>query len=577
MKTTVRKIQGLALSLLAVGAITSCSDYDDYNTAPSDPLASGNLTLWENIQQNPQLSDFASLVKRTGFDAQLASTRAYTVWAPLNGTFNVADYQSLNDSTLLQQFVKGHVAQYGHVASGQLDERVHMLNGKSFAFTGQGAYTFGSIPVNTANLPGNNGVMHLINGATRFYPNIYEYIMANEQDTLMQRFFKQYELTELDTRNSVKGPVVGGIQTYIDSVLITSNSLLNTLNASLTNEDSTYTFLLPNDHAYQAMYDKVKPYYNFINTTKVYDVDKFTDAKGTVTKQLTVNAEYLSDSLTRRAIVRNLAFSNNDEYNKWITERGEFTDTMRSTVRYKFSNPREILSHATKTEPMSNGTAHIVDSLAFYPWETYLPELEINPLYWAYTENSRTRFNFATRTVNFLDPTGSYFGPDVTEFRYLWIYPTGEYALPQVFIELPGVMAATYKFYCVFMPTSAKPNLLNFKLNYCNANGNVTAYNFSSKFLESGKASDENPKNVNKTTAFTNNPEVADTVYLGQFTFPVAYNGLNEMSPCLHITNPISVFNKADMANYTRDVSIAAIIMKPVELAEFEENNKNEE
>jgi len=129
----------------------------------------------------------------------------------------------------------------------------------------------------------------------------------------------------------------------------------------------------------------------------------------------------------------------------------------------------------------------------------------------------------------------------------------------------------------VFMPTSAKPNLLNFKLNYCNANGSVVAYNFSSKFLESGKASDENPKNVNKTTAFTNNPEVADTVYLGQFTFPVAYAGLNEMSPCLHITNPISVFNKADMATYTRDVSIAAIIMKPVELAEFEENNKNEE
>ena len=159
--------------------------------------------------------------------------------------------------------------------------------------------------------------------------------------------------------------------------------------------------------------------------------------------------------------------------------------------------------------------------------------------------------------------------------RYLWIYPTGEYVLPQVFINLPGVMAATYKFYCVFMPAASQPNLLNFKLNYCNEKGNTASYNFSSKFLESGKAADDNPKTVNKTTAFTNDPLKADTVYLGQFTFPIAYNGLGNYSPNLHITCPISVFNKADMAAYTRDVRIVAIIMKPVELAEFEENNNS--
>ena len=165
--------------------------------------------------------------------------------------------------------------------------------------------------------------------------------------------------------------------------------------------------------------------------------------------------------------------------------------------------------------------------------------------------------------------------------RYLWIYPTNDYAIPQVFINLPGVMSATYKFYCVFMPATQAsgilPNLLNFKLNYCNEKGNVTSYSFSSKYLESGKAADQNPKTLNKTTAFTNDPLKADTVYLGQFTFPVAYNGLGDYSPCLHISSPISVWNKGDMSTYTRDVRIAYFIMKPVELAEFEENNKNEE
>jgi len=570
-----------ALFTIHYSLLIGCSDFNDYNDAPADAHAAGNQTLWENITQNAQLSDFASLVKRTGFDTQLASPSSYTVWAPLNGTFNMADYQALNDSALLQQFVKGHIAQYGYVASGSISERVHMLNEKSFIFEGNGTYTFGGLGVASANQPSTNGMMHLINGAARFYPNLYEYIMANRQDTLLQQFFKQYELTELDTKNSVKGPVVGGIQTYIDSVLVTSNSLLQTVRASLTNEDSTYTFLLPNDRAYQALYDKVKPCFNFINTTKVYDVDKFADYKGTTTKEVTVNAEYLSDSLTRRTIVRNLAFSNNDEYNKWMTERGEFTDTMRSTNRTKFSNPKEILSHTVDKETMSNGYAHVVDTLAFYPWETYLPELEFSPLYYAYTENSNKRFNFSINKSTFIDPTGYYFGPDITEYPFLWIYPTGEYVVPQVFIDLPGVMSATYKFYCVFMPafngSDGRPNLLNFKLNYCNEKGSVASYNFSSKFLESGKAADENPKAVNKTTAFTNDPLKADTVYLGQFTFPVAYNGLGDYSPNLHITNPISVFNKADMAAYTRDVCIAAIIMKPVELAEFEENNKKEE
>lgn len=576
------KIMKTYKSICVIGVICglcSCSDFSDYNEAPADQLAAGNQTLWQNIEQNQQLSDFAALVRRAGFDRQLDNTHNYTVWAPLNGTFDAAAYQALDDSTLLQQFVKGHVAQYSYLASGQLSERVHMLNNKSFTFEGQGSYTFGELPVSQANVPGNNGVMHLINGAARFYPNLYEYIMANQNDSLLRQFFKQYELTELDTKNSVKGPVVGGIQTYVDSVLTTSNTLLRTIGASLTNEDSTYTFLLPSDKAWQDLYDKVKPCFNFIATTAVQDVDRFTSATSTTTKSITVNAAYLSDSLTRRAIIRNLAFSNNDEYNKWIVDKGEFTDTMRSTNLWKFSNPREILSHAVSVETMSNGYVHTMDSLAFFPWETYLPELEISPMYNTYTAgDSRKVFNFSSRGITVSDPQGFTFGPDVTEYTFLWIYPKDDYSKPELFLNLPGVMSTTYKFYCVFLPGAVtgdeRPNILNFQLNYCGANGKVATYAFSKKFLDSGKSADANPKTLNKTTAFENDPLKCDTVYLGDFTFPVAYNGLGDYSPNLHISNPISVFNKTDMANYTRDLRLAYIIMKPIALAEYEEKEK---
>ncbi|MBP5338969.1 MAG: fasciclin domain-containing protein [Prevotella sp.] len=580
METKISKLFVSCLVSCAICATTGCSDFSDYNDTPVDELAVGNQTLWQNIEQNTQLKGFAELLKRTGFDTELTNTRAYTVWAPLDGTYDLAAYKALNDSTLLQQFVKGHVAQYGHVASGEVNERIHMLNEKSFTFEGNGTYTFGGVSVSKPNQPSTNGVMHILNGAAPFYYNLYEYIMSNPEDSLLRIYFKKYEQTRLDTKNSVKGPVIDGLQTYIDSVMVTSNPLINTIGARLSNEDSTYTFLLPNDKAYTDLYNKVKPYFNFINTTVVQDVEKFKTATSTDTKSVTIDANFLSDSLTCRTIIRNLAFSNNDEYNKWLVDKGEFTDTMRSTNRTKFSNPQEILSHTVSKRNMSNGYAHIMDSIAFYPWETYLPEIKVSPINYAYTAESRSRFNFSSRINTVNDSQGN----EIDSLRHLWIYPTGDYVKPEVFLELPNVMSATYKFYCVFVPSAnvrgfdGRPNCLNFQLNYCGANGKTATYSFSSKYLASGATADENPKSVNINTAFENDPTKVDTVYLGQFTFPVAYNGLGSAqdgyNPNLHISCPVSVFNKTQMATYTRDVRIIAILMKPVDLVEFEENQK---
>ena len=578
----------IGFSVLTAGliAVASCSDFSDYNDVPVDELATGNQTLWENISQNPQLSDFAALLKRTGFDVELSNTRSYTVWAPLNNTFDAGAFASLSDSALLQQFVKNHVAEYSHVASGRVNERIHTLNKKSYTFEGNGTYSFADKTISKPNVPSNNGVMHLLDGQVRFYPNLYEYLSMGDNIELLSAQFMRYELSTLDTKNSVKGPVVGGMQTYIDSVIVTTNTLTRSLNASLANEDSSYTFLMPTDKAFMAMYNKVKPLFNFISKTTVQDVENFGKANDSQTKSVTVDAAYLSDSLTRRVITADLIYSNNDAYNQWLVGNGPETDTLRSTTRGKFSNPHDILDQTVERVELSNGYAHIVDSLAFLPWETYNFKRDINPLYYAYSSNSKDRFSYSTRTVRVPDSVSQkMFDPQVTNFRYMWMYPTSDYAKPEVYIELPGVLSTTYKFYCVFLPDTFKmsddsyvvlgsdgrPNILNFQLSYCNAKGNLATYSFSSKFLNSGVAKDENPSKVDKTTAFINDTTKVDTVYLGQFTFPVAYNGLGDYSPNIHISNPIGVFNANDMRTYTRDIRIAAIIMKPVEMEEYEE------
>lgn len=574
--------------MMAAGmlAATSCTDFADYNETPVDQTAAGNQTLWENISQNPQLSDFAALVQQSGYDATLNTSRSLTVWAPVNGTFNVADYQGLDKEALLTQFVKGHIAEYGHAASGKIDERVHMLNKKSFTFEGDGSYTFDGLPINRVNLPSTNGIMHLMDGAAKFYPNLYEYLKVGEGFDSLRNHFMRYEYTYLDPSASVMGPMVNGVQTYIDSVMVTVNTLVNQLNARISNEDSSYTFIMPTDKAFMEMYNRVKPYYNFIGTTKMHDVESYTSATDTKTKTATVNAAYMADSLVRRHIVRNLIYSNNDIYNQWIVGNGEYTDTMRTTTRTKFSNPGDILG-ATVGEPipMSNGYARLVDSLAFYPWETYCPDLEF-PMYRYLANLFPASAQMNRRTV--VGANGSkltaIFGPDteLTEYTYGWISPGGDRAKPDFCVSLPDVMSTTYNFYVVFMPSAlladdARPNWLNFQLNYCDAKGNTQVYNFSKAYADALKAGDKLPavpSKVDGTTAFVNNPEKTDTVFIGQFTFPVNYRGLEDIYPSIRVTSPISVFNSGQLATYTRDVRIAAFLLRPVELEEFEAKNK---
>ena len=458
----------MAAGLLAA---TSCTDFADYNEAPVDEIAQANQTLWENISQNPNLSDFKTLVERTGFNDQLTQARAYTVWAPKNGTFNMADYASLSDSLLLAQFVKNHIAEYTYRASGNVDKtRVHTLNNKSYVFTGNGNYTFGSTEMDptASNIPGTNGMLHLINKPVAFYPNLYEYLgLAEglELDSIVG-YIKKYETTYLDLENSEKGPMVNGVQTYVDSVMVTSNSLLsrNRLNAKLDNEDSTYTFIIPNNTAYKKMYDKVKDCYAFYSGVVVQDVEKLSSAGATTTagdktRNATtktapaINVNYYKDSLARRAIVRNLIFSHSNAYNEFLSTReAQAGDSLYSTTGSLLSNPGELIQNYMVGSPieMSNGYGRIVDSVAFLPWETYCPERVYSPMRYLGKLFTGKTTNITSHRPNLAEQL---IGPGSTEFRYTLISPSGERNKPDVFLKLPDLQSTKYNVYCVMLPS----------------------------------------------------------------------------------------------------------------------------
>ena len=67
-----------------------------------------------------------------------------------------------------------------------------------------------------------------------------------------------------------------------------------------------------------------------------------------------------------------------------------------------------------------------------------------------------------------------------------------------------------------------------------------------------------NPESGN--TIFVSDPTKIDTLYLGDFTFPVAYRGLGDSRPHLRIRSSV---NNAD---YDRTLRIDCLILRPKEL-----------
>lgn len=601
-------------------AVTSCTDFDDYNEVVADATPSANQTLWQNILQNPQLSDFASLVKKSGFDANLDQTHYYTVWAPLNSTFDPSEFQNMDDNALMRQFVKNHIASYSHTASGDIGtQRILMLNEKSYSFEGSSTYKFDDVTLNEANLPSSNGLLHTLNGVATFYPNLYEFItdslLSGEKgiDSL-RNFYRKYETTELDKEASVVGPIVNGMQTYVDSVMVTENSLWYTLNALVQHEDSSYTFIMPTNKGWESTFERVKGYYNYLPTTNAQNLA----ASPIATVPITIDNAYWQDSLASSFLTRYLIYSNNNSYNQWLkgTPSAYGSDTLQTTLRKKLSNPDELLGIAKEQLKMSNGMAYVVDSLALNSWETFSPVLVYTT---ANSDNIGRVVSGSSQTITVKKPRKemidmSYrkrcynqWGIDEKSYdpslQYMWVEPTSASGKPELDIYLPNVRSTTYDFYCVFVPAGIEeddadetlPNRVVFTLNYCDAKGTLQNYVFKDNSAEHRQWFDayyqqwkdiilaDNPKqtfsnpDANTLTAFSNDVSKVDTVYLGEFTFPVSYYGLSttdKICPNIKITTPYSTFNRALLGGFARDLRIASIILKPKEFVEFEESNK---
>ena len=535
--------------------VASCTDFDDYNEGyTGDGSATSTQTLWQNISANENLSEFASLLKKAGYDEKLKGSQFYTVWAPVNGSFGYNDI-AVHDSTwLVQRFLNSHIANFNYLVSGEVNRRVHTLNEKSFVLAGNiGGCTYASKQMLTMNQPSLNGTLHTLDGYAEYFPNVYEYIFDVAGCDSLASYFKKYELSYLDKDASVEGPIVDGNQTYSDSVMITENILLDYAHfgAAIDVEDSSYTMLLPNDDAFNKAVAAVSPAFNYRDEMPYFDLSTIVTTDVPTKRSITVDAAVLKDSLTKFAIAQNLMFSNNDGFNKGVFNHSLSVpfDTLRTPAYNKLSNGYEMLSH-TVGEPIqaSNGEVRIVDTLAYRPWEVWNPELGFSYVATTYGATSAsTYYNRVDRWGNVLA-------------RYYDVVPQSTSTEPHVYYYLNNVRAASYDVYVIFV-SGTKPYKYTVGINYVKSDGTLNEYNATPPFNVTSLTTDE---------TYQTAPNGLDTCYVGRVTFPYSYAGLasSDCAPYLRVQSARGRLGN-DRKNYDNNLKIAGVLLRPVEYDEY--------
>lgn len=576
---------GITMMVATCLAATSCSDFDDYNEVPAENNVSASLTLWENIKNNKELSQFASLVQKSGYDKLLSASRTYTVWAPLNETFDFDKWSAADSSDLRFKFIENHIANFNHYISSPINERIQTLNSKTYSFEGNHEKgTFGGVQIAKSNVPGSNGVLYTLDGEAIYHYNFYEYLTANQENDSLAKYILQYEQKILDENNSVAGPIVDGIQTWEDSVMILKNGLLNDMDADIDLEDSSFVMLLPTNEAWLKAYETIKKRYNYSKGKVISEnfyMDKTTFKQEQVTDE--VNAAYLSDSLTRQLIALPLVFSTKNWYNRWLEGvNPDFNDTLQCTVRGKFSNPDELLRYKSAEIQMSNGMGYVVDSLAFKPWEwytSYASRSNCDAYKYANTPVSYTVTNLRSDlpAFDFCLPKLFYTGT----IKYERLEPKLTSSEMSIYYNINSVTAGTYSVYCIMLPPDGDadhaayepepemlPSLFNASINVFNPETSKTMELFfkpgePTPLKEGPKSSDTEGKC--KEWAFSNDINKLDPVYLGDVTLDVCYRHLTNCHPTIKIAVP--KLHKDVTGKYSRILRIARVIMVPVELS----------
>ncbi len=574
--------------MLLVGATYSCTD--EWNEHYKVQTL-GDGTLWNAISNDSQLSNFAAVLKATGYHTALDGSQVFTVFAPTNDCFTEADrdaaIQSYNEqksrrvkdskNTVIKELVQNHIALYNYsVSSATTDTTINMMNGKYVSFNNT---SFAGNTFINKNVPTGNGVLFTMGGQAAFEPNILEYFEKDAELDSVRKYLYKYNIDEFQAEQSVPGEIIDGKIHYLDSVTVTENEILEyELDALLNNEDSSYVMLAPTNAAWNQLLTEYSKY--FVYDEKVAERDSF---------------EF---NFPRLAILTGTVFSQTTNPNI-LTNQG--IDSVMSTNAvpysyremmygsydkkyYQYDKPyatNGIFAGATDVV-CSNGVIKKVNTWNVDKKSTFYREIVMEG------EDSRTldSLNVANRTTN---PKGDTSAPQyvnvspdnpfynkVSGNSYLEISPSGSKAFSNASFYIRDVLSnVPYDVYVVLVPATAGDTLASEELRkqtrirctmQCHdEKGN--AYYVSPDEKGAKESVFKNNDTTNQPSEPTSKTrvnsvgvcgEVLDSVFVGTYTFPTSSFNTSEPQVKMHLSSYAT-------SAYTKIVRLDCIVLKPHE------------
>lgn len=262
----------LTLPLVGVG-IGACSDeWDSHYEA----VSTGNATLWETINAQGDMKNFARLLQETGFSTTLNGSQTFTIFAPTDAVFTETECQTLIDSykkqiaegrkgeynTVLKEFIMNHIALYNYSVSSYTSDSIVLMNGK---YQQLSQNKLGDAQFISTNQLTKNGVLFVVDKKIDFSPNIYEYLAKDAELDSVSNFVHKYDYMEFSAVESVPGDIVNGKTQYLDSVSVLTNDMFYYL-ARINSEDSAYMAFLPTNEVWKYEIEKNQQYYNYDKT-----------------------------------------------------------------------------------------------------------------------------------------------------------------------------------------------------------------------------------------------------------------------------------------------------------------------
>ena len=455
--------------------MTSCSDWDDhYENLASQ--AGNDLTLWQTIQQHPELSDFRDVLSQTkvfkyhkvtdvSYADLLDGVQTFTVLAPVNGSFNKDSVLNLlstskGDSMVVRSFIGNHLS-YNQVANVEKPTDFFLLNKKQATIGNNNVL---GVPLQSSNIRAKGGILHILQNTLPYRYNIYEVLLNDPRYTNIGEQISSYDIDEFSPTQSVEGGMVDGEQIYVDSVFNERNYMLESVGL-INDEDSTYLMVVPTNEEWQRVWNEAMEHFRFDNT--VEDRDSL--------QRFWANFSLLKDAIFSRTIQSSPEDSLvSYYYNKFYPQYGVF---------HKPFEKGGILYGTTPTT-YSNGTLYTAERWPFTPEMTYNREIK--------TEGERTNLIIDYQQCSYT--TRTHAADSVSENEYLVITPRTATTNWTMTFKLENTLAADYDICAVILPASVynpnaqlKPCKFQVEINYVDENGKAQTYNCNNeKFSNDG-------------------------------------------------------------------------------------------